>query len=216
MSLFVQGEDWLPILTRFVGLCKSQISLNNMFHAQRTLSLFSKTQAMWNGGAVISAQNWSTWNCLYLHLSLLAVAVCWKLKTIETVKWFKRSKWWKLPGVPLSWRLVLFNDGHNGYKRWFACFVAKNVRSIICGLLIESRKGFEVFFFASCIALYEFTVASFEAKKGGGQREFKIPQRRRPQEHRLKSEFAFFQSLYRLLQLIYFVKCKQTLFEPNS
>ena len=42
-------------------------------------------------------------------------------------------------------------------------------------------------------------------------REFKIPRPRRPRKRRLKSEFAFFQSLYRLLQLIYFVKSKRTL-----
>ena len=36
------------------------------------------------------------------------------------------------------------------------------------------------------------------------------------QTHRLKSEFVFFQSLSQLFQLIYFVKCKWTLFEPNS
>ena len=47
-------------------------------------------------------------------------------------------------------------------------------------------------------------------------REFKIPRRRRPRKRRLKSEFAFFQSLYRLVQLIYFVKCKRPLLEPNS
>ena len=47
-------------------------------------------------------------------------------------------------------------------------------------------------------------------------REFKIPRRQGPRKSRLKSEFAFFQSLSRLLQLIYFVKCKRTLFEPNS
>ena len=35
--------------------------------------------------------------------------------------------------------------------------------------------------------------------------------RRRPRKRGLKSEFVFFQSLWRLLQLIYFVKCKQTL-----
>ena len=45
-------------------------------------------------------------------------------------------------------------------------------------------------------------------------REFKIPRRRRPRKRRLKNEFAFFQSLSRLLHFIYFVKCKRTLFEP--
>ena len=44
-------------------------------------------------------------------------------------------------------------------------------------------------------------------------REFKIPRRRRPRKRRLKSEFAFFQSL---LQLVYFFKYKRTLIEPNS
>ena len=47
-------------------------------------------------------------------------------------------------------------------------------------------------------------------------REFKIPRRRWPRKHRLKSEFAFFQSLSWLLELLYFVKSKRTLFEPNS
>ena len=50
-------------------------------------------------------------------------------------------------------------------------------------------------------------------------REFEIPRRRRPArkvKRPLKSEFAFFQSLYRLLQLICLLKCKRTLFEPNS
>ena len=45
-------------------------------------------------------------------------------------------------------------------------------------------------------------------------REFEIPRWRRPRKRRLKSEFAFFQSLSRLLQLIYFVKSKWTVFEP--
>ena len=45
-------------------------------------------------------------------------------------------------------------------------------------------------------------------------REFKIPLRGRTRKRGLKSEFAFFQSLSRLLHFIYFVKCKRTLFEP--
>ena len=48
-------------------------------------------------------------------------------------------------------------------------------------------------------------------------REFRIPRRQRPPKHHLKSEFGFFQSLSRLLQLNYnYVKCKRTLFEPNE
>ena len=47
-------------------------------------------------------------------------------------------------------------------------------------------------------------------------RELKILRERRPRKRRLETEFAFFQSLSRLLQLINFVKCKRTLFEPNS
>ena len=49
-------------------------------------------------------------------------------------------------------------------------------------------------------------------------REFKISRRWTPRKRRfLKlSKFAFFRSLSRLIQLIYFVKCKRTLFEPNS
>ena len=49
-------------------------------------------------------------------------------------------------------------------------------------------------------------------------REFNIPRGRRPRKRRLKSEFAFSRSLKSnySLQHIYFVKCKRTLFEPNS
>ena len=46
-------------------------------------------------------------------------------------------------------------------------------------------------------------------------REFKIPRQRRPRKRRSKSKFAFLQCLSQLFQLIYFVKCKRTLFEPN-
>ena len=48
------------------------------------------------------------------------------------------------------------------------------------------------------------------------RREFFISRRRQPRKRRLKSEFAFFQFLSQLLQIIYFVKCKRTPFEPNS
>ena len=48
-------------------------------------------------------------------------------------------------GLLLPRLLVLFSNAQNGYKHWFACFVAKSQRSIICGLLLmESRKGFDV------------------------------------------------------------------------
>ena len=47
-------------------------------------------------------------------------------------------------------------------------------------------------------------------------RELKIPRRGPPRKRHLKSEFAFFQSLSRLLHLVYFVKYKRTPFEPNS
>ena len=45
-----------------------------------------------------------------------------------------------------------------------------------------------------------------------GNRLFKIPRRRRPRKRRLKSEFAFFQSPSRILQLIYFVKLQGSSF----
>ena len=44
-------------------------------------------------------------------------------------------------------------------------------------------------------------------------REFKMP--RQPRKRRMEIEFTFFQSLSRLLQLAYFVKCKRTLLELN-
>ena len=40
--------------------------------------------------------------------------------------------------------------------------------------------------------------------------------RRRQRKRRLKSEFAFFQSSLRLLQVTYFVKCKRTLLKLSS
>ena len=40
--------------------------------------------------------------------------------------------------------------------------------------------------------------------------------RRRQRKRRLKSEFAFFQSWLRLLQVTYFVKCRRTLLKWNS
>ena len=55
---------------------------------------------------------------------------------------------------------------------------------------------------------------AFEMKPA--TREFKIPQRRWSQKRRLKREFAFFQFPSQLLQLSFFVKCKQTLFDTNS
>lgn len=70
-------------------------------------------------------------------------------------------------GLPLPRLLALFSDGHNGYKHWFAYFVAKTQRSIICGLLlIESRKGFEFFILVvSCTAWNEFSVALLIGQK---------------------------------------------------
>ena len=44
-----------------------------------------------------------------------------QLKMIETIKRFKRSRWWKLLGC----RYLDFWFGYNRCKRWFACFVAK-------------------------------------------------------------------------------------------
>ena len=46
-------------------------------------------------------------------------------------------------------------------------------------------------------------------------REVKIPRRRRPRKRRLKSEFAFFQSLLRLLSNLLW-QMQATLFRPNS
>ena len=66
MSLFIQGEDWLRILTRFVGVSRKYLwitcSMPNHPYPQ-------KTRGTWNGAAVISARNWSTWNYIvsYFH-----------------------------------------------------------------------------------------------------------------------------------------------------
>ena len=36
----------------------------------------------------------------------------------------------------LTSSFINLNDGHNGYKRWFTCFLAKkSQKSIICDLL---------------------------------------------------------------------------------
>ena len=48
-----------------------------------------------------------------------------------------------------------------------------------------------------------------------GNRLFKIPRRRRSRKRRLKSEFAFFQSLVRLFLPTYFVNCRRTLLKLN-
>ena len=60
---------------------------------------------------------------------------------------------------------INLNVGHNGYKRWFACFVAKKGKDRSFVVLKVSRKGSEVF---CCCCLHrvhaawnEFTVASF-------------------------------------------------------
>ena len=47
-----------------------------------------------------------------------------QLKMIEAIKRFKGSKWWKLLGC----RYLDFWFGHYGYKRYFACFVAKKMK----------------------------------------------------------------------------------------
>ena len=65
--------------------------------------------------------------------------------------------------------ILLNDDGHNGYKGWFACFVAKKGEDRSCSLLKVSRKGFAAFCcFCGCCCLHrvhaawnEFTVASF-------------------------------------------------------
>ena len=61
----------------------------------------------------------SDWTLIMVGAKIMA---WFKLKMIETVKWFKRSKWWKLL---LTSGFINLNDSHNGYKRWFACFLAK-------------------------------------------------------------------------------------------
>ena len=76
-------------------------------------------------------------------------------------------------------------------------------------------NGLQLWFLKTCWPR-SFPKVIFVFCKVWYNREFKIPRRRRPRKRHLKSEFAFFQSLSRLLQLIYFVKCKRTLFEPNS
>lgn len=48
----------------------------------------------------------------------------------------------------LTSSFINLNDGHNGYKRWFTCFLAKkSQKSIICDLLKASRKGQALKFF---------------------------------------------------------------------
>ena len=47
-------------------------------------------------------------------------------------------------------------------------------------------------------------------------REFKIPQRRRRQKCRLKSDFSIYETLAQLSQLGHYVLCRRTLLELNS
>ena len=65
---------------------------------------------------------------------------------------------------------INWNDGHNGYKRVGLLRSKKRQRSIICGLLKVSRKGFEVFF-CVCVCLFASCTCSVEriSRRSEGQ-----------------------------------------------
>ena len=50
-----------------------------------------------------------------------------QLKMIGTIKWFKMEQVVKITwfAAILTSSFINLNDGHNGYERWFACFLAK-------------------------------------------------------------------------------------------
>ena len=64
--------------------------------------------------------------------------------------------------------------------------------------------------------MYRGTHVQNKPRRAQNTRDFKIQRRDDKGERRLKSEFAFFQSLSRLFLLTYFVKCRRTLLKLNS
>ena len=57
-----------------------------------------------------------------------------QLKMIKTIKlkWFKMEQVVKVTwfAAILTSSFINLNDGHNGYKRWFTCFLAKKKSKI--------------------------------------------------------------------------------------
>ena len=64
--------------------------------------------------------------------------------------------------------------------------------------------------------MYRGTHVQNKPRRAQNTRDFKIQRRDDKGERRLKSEFAFFQSLSRLFLLTCFVKCRRTLLKLNS
>ena len=95
-----------------------------------------------------------------------------QLKMIETIKRFKRSKQWKLLGC----RYLDFSFGHNGYKRWFACFVAKKGKYRSFVVIWKYQGNALMFYFASLTCSVERihrTVASSRRPHGVAERPSK-------------------------------------------
>ena len=85
-----------------------------------------------------------------------------QLKMIGTIKWFKMEQVVKITwfAAILTSSFINLNDGHNGYERWFACFLAKKCqKSIIWDLLKVSRKRQALkFFVAVAVAVTVYIV----------------------------------------------------------
>ena len=72
------------------------------------------------------------------------------------------------------------------------------------------------FTFASFLLSVSLVWPGYHRRRRIGNRDLKIRGRRRQRKRRWKSEFAFFQSSSRLLQVTNFVKCRRTLLKLNS
>ena len=79
----------------------------------------------------------------------------------DKMVWKDRRKWCKITwfAATLTSGFINWNDGHIGYKRVRLLRSKKRQRSIICGLLKVSRKGFEVFFLCVFVCLHRVHAA---------------------------------------------------------
>ena len=110
--------------------------------------------------------------------------------------------------------LTVFHTAENDQNRHDAAIVwAENVNGKSYDACLRELKNFDGVHRHVKVVRHEYLQSVLSCITLG---RFKIPRRRRPRKRHLKLEFVFFQSLSRLMQLIYFVKCKRTLFEPNS
>ena len=75
------------------------------------------------------------------------------MEQVVKVSWF---------AAILTSSFINLNDGHNGYKRWFTCFLAKKkskIDHLWSSESIKERAGFEVFCCSCCYCLHRVYAA---------------------------------------------------------